>query len=80
VDFFKIFERVTLAGASNIPGMERFAVASTVPRKDLRPFVSASYSVDVAAGSTITASARVGSGTYGCKADLGLGVRYGVRF
>lgn len=79
-DFDIDAEETVLTGSANIPGMETFDVTSTLVRNDVRPFVTADYSVDLAEGGTFTASARLGKAVYGNEADFGIGVRYGISF
>lgn len=71
---------LTLTGSSNIPGMDTFIAPSPLSRHQLRPFVTASYSVNVGDSATFTASARAGRATFGDTPELGIGLRYAVHF
>lgn len=79
-DFDLDGDTVTLAGSANIPGMETFAVDSPLSRNDIRPYATASYSMDVANRGTFTASVRAGRAMYGDKPEMGVGLRYAVNF
>lgn len=79
-DFDLDGDAITLAGSANIPGMETFAVNSPLSRNDIRPYVTASYSMDVANRGTFTASVRAGRAMYGDKPEMGVGLRYAVNF
>jgi probable HAF family extracellular repeat protein len=80
VDFDLDVNAVTLTGAANIPGMDAFAVDSPLSRADVRPYATASYSMDVTKEGTFTASVRAGRATYGDVPELGLGLRYAINF
>ena len=69
-----------LSGASDIPGMERFAMKSALDRNDTRPFVSASYNRPVGPGGTLSATVGISTPEFGDTPQLGMGVNYTVRF
>lgn len=73
-------DRVTLTGASTIPGMETFAVGSTLERHRTRGFLDAGYTHDLGDNRTISGSLRVGQAAFGSAPQVSLGVHYGVRF
>jgi probable HAF family extracellular repeat protein len=71
---------ITLTGSSNISGLDTFIAPSPLSRHQVRPFVTASYSVNIGDSATFTASARAGRATFGDTPDLGIGLRYAVHF
>lgn len=79
-DFDMAVNTMTLSGSANIPGMENFAVVGSLSRNDVRPYATASFSMDTGNNGTFTASARAGRAAYGDKPDLAVGLRYEVNF
>ena len=77
-DLFR--DDAVLSGASDIPGMERFAMKSALDHNDTRPFVSASYSRPVGSGGTLSATVGISTPEFGDTPRFGMGVSYAVRF
>jgi len=73
-------ERAILTGTSTIPGMESFAVGSTLERHRTRGFLDAGYTHDLGDDRAMSGSLRVGQAAFGSAPQVSLGVHYGVRF
>jgi len=73
-------DSATVTGTSTIPGMEAFAVGSTLERHRTRGFLDAGYTHDLGDNRTISGSLRVGQAAFGSAPQVSLGVHYGVRF
>jgi probable HAF family extracellular repeat protein len=73
-------DRVTLTGASTVPGMEDFAVNSTLERRDTRGFFHIGYTHDLGNGRNLSGSARIGQAAFGSEPQVSLGINYAIRF
>lgn len=79
VDFDLDADTIGLVGASEIPGMELFAVASALKRHDVRGRIEAGYAQQVGPG-VVSVNAQVATPTFGGHARFGVGVGFGVGF
>ena len=69
-----------LTGTSTMPGMENFAVSSTLERRNTRGFLDVGYTHDLGRNRTLTANLRVGQAAFGDTLQTGLGISYGMSF
>jgi probable HAF family extracellular repeat protein len=73
-------DRVVMTGTSGIPGLQTFAVASTLERRRTRGFLNLGYTHEFDGNRTLSASVRVGQAAFGTEPQVILGVQYGIRF
>ncbi len=73
-------DRVTLTGSSTLPGMESFAVDSTLERKRTRGFLEVGYRHDYSDDRSLSGTLRVGEAPFGTAPQVSIGVNYGIRF
>lgn len=79
VDFDLNSDTIGLVGTSQIPGMDAFAVPSSLKRHDVRPRVEAGYAQQVGPG-VVSVNAQVATPTFGGHARFGIGIGFGVGF
>ena len=73
-------DRAMLTGTSTVPGMETFAVDSTLERRDTRGFFDVGYTHDLGNGRSLSGSAHVGQADFGNALQVSLGINYAMRF
>jgi probable HAF family extracellular repeat protein len=73
-------DRVVLTGTSDMPGMETFAVGSTLDRRNTRSFFVAEYAYDISETQTLSGSLKVGQAAFGSKPQVGVGISFDMKF
>jgi probable HAF family extracellular repeat protein len=73
-------DRVTLTGTSTVPGMEDFAVNSTLERRDTRGFLDVGYTHDLGNDRALSAYLRAGQSAFGSAPQVSGGITFSARF
>jgi len=73
-------DRVTLTGTSDLPGLESFAVGSTLERRETRGFASVGYTHDLGNNRALTGTLRVGQSAFGNEPQVTAGLGFSMRF
>jgi len=70
---------VFLKGTSDMPGMDRFAIKSTLDRHKTRGFLDVGYTYAIAGNSALSGALRIKRAAYGDKPQASVGINYELR-